>query len=196
MRVRAFILFPGLMAVVLYRICHHLRYGHNARPNMLTKLAYAPCWLTSRWYAIKVGIEIDPAAHIGGGLFINHFGGVIIGPVTIGNNCNIAQNVTLGRSSKMADWEEPGSLGISDAPTIGDRVWIGPGAVVAGPIAVGNDASIAANSLVTRDVPAAGIAMGVPAQVVSSKGSFRQVSYRGMDQDPDRLQARPVSHPA
>jgi serine O-acetyltransferase len=186
-RAVAVLLFPGLPAVLLYRICHQLRYG--ARSNALSKLAYVPAWLIARWYAIKVGIEIDPNAHIGTGLFLNHFGGVVIGPVTMGDNCNIAQTVTLGRSSRVAEWDLREADDVVDVPSIGNRVWIGPGAVIAGPVVVGDDASIAANSLVTRDVPAAGVAMGVPAQVISMKGSFGQVRYRGRDDDPDRAQA-------
>jgi serine O-acetyltransferase len=190
MYLRAFILFPGMTAVALHRVCHQLRYGYNPKSSLLAKLAYIPCWLISRWYALKVGIEIDPKAHIGCGLFVNHFGSITIGPVTMGDNCNIAHSVTLGRSSKMADWELQGAPDVLDVPTVGDRVWIGTGAVVAGAVKLGDDASIAANSLVTRDVPASGVAIGVPAQVVSAKGSFRQVSYRGMDKDPDRIQAQ------
>jgi serine O-acetyltransferase len=185
-RLRAVLLFPGLLAVMLYRICHHLLCA--VRPNALTKLAYALIWLVGRPYMIVVGIEIDPHAHIGGGLFINHFGSIIISSATIGENCNIAQNVTIGMSSKAALWELEGS-GAGDSPTVGDRVWIGSGAVIAGPVTVGDDASVAANSLVTRDIPPAGIVMGVPAQVVSTKGSFRQVAYRGMDVDTDRTAA-------
>ena len=176
----------ALPAVILYRICHHLLYG--VQPNLLTKLAYVAFWLVARVYAIVVGIEIDPNAHIGSGLFINHFGAIIITSAIIGDNCNISQSVTIGKSSKAADWEIEGT-GVVDIPTIGNRVWIGPGAVIAGPITVGDDASVSANSLVTRDIPPGGIAIGVPAQVVSMKGSFRQIKYRGMELDADRSAA-------
>lgn len=185
-RLRVAVLFPALWAVLLYRIWHHLLCG--TRANILTKLAYAVIWLASRPYMVVVGIEIDPYAHIGTGLLINHFGSIMIGPATIGENCNIGQNVTIGLSAKAALWELEGGEA-ADCPTVGDRVWIGPGAIVAGPVTVGDDAAVGANSLVTRDVPPAGIALGVPAQVVSTKGSFRQVSYRGMDLDAGRTAA-------
>ena len=185
-RLRTTLLFPGLWAILLYRVCHHLLY--STRPNIATKLAYGMLWLAARWYSIAVGIEIDSNAHIGAGLFINHFGAIIIGPASIGENCNIAQSVTIGKSSMVTDWElETGT--VADVPTIGDRVWIGPGAVVAGPVIVGNDASVSANSLVTRDVQERGVAMGVPAQIVSTRGSFRQVRYCGMEDDAERTAA-------
>ncbi|MGO8889868.1 MAG: hypothetical protein ACLP8X_15520 [Streptosporangiaceae bacterium] len=71
-------------------------------------------------------------------------------------------------------------------PTLGDRVWVGPGAVVAGDVAIGDDASVGANSLVVRDVPPRGVVLGVPARLVSRRGSFTQVRYREMDNDDER----------
>ena len=175
-----------MSAVLLYRIYHHLLYG--VRSNILTRLAYSAFWLAARMHAIMVGIEIDANAHIGNGFFINHFGAIIIGPAIIGDNCNISQSVTIGKSSKVAEWEFRDAETV-DVPTIGNRVWIGPGAVIAGPVTIADDASVSANSLVTRDIPSGGIAMGVPAQVVSMKGSFRQIGYRGMEVDEGRTAA-------
>jgi serine O-acetyltransferase len=175
---RALVLFPGIWAVMPYRITHYCL--HRVRPKRLGRaLAVAP-FIAQRTAIILFGIEIDSNAHIGPGLFINHFGGIIIGPAKLGANCNVNQGVTIGRSTLT-----PGTLQ-ADVPTIGDRVWLGPGAVVAGPITLGNDATVAANSLVVRDVPDRGVARGVPAEIVSLRGSFLQVSYRGMDDDPDR----------
>ena len=186
---RVAILFPGLWAGLLYRLCHHFLY--RFKPRFIGKCLAVPIFVAQRVGVILFGIEIDPRAHIGQGLFINHFGGIIVGPVTIGENCNIAQGVTLGRSSLVA------GRAVDDAPTVGDRVWLGPGAVVAGPITLGDDVTVAGNSLITRDVPPRGVALGVPAEVVSRKGSFRQVSYRGMEEDWRRtaaLMAEDVPH--
>jgi serine O-acetyltransferase len=129
------------------------------------------------------GIEIESGAHIGSGLFINNFGGIVLGAVTMGENCTINQGVTLGRSSTVA------GKALNDLPTIGDRVFIGPRAIVAGPVTLGDDSSVAGGSLVTRDIPTCGTVMGVPAKVVSRQGSFREVRYRNMDRDPLRLMA-------
>ena len=188
---RVIVTFPGFWALIPYRLCHHFLY--QFRPRVLGKLLAVPAFAAQRMAVLLFGIEIDLRAHIGGGLFINHFGGIIVGPVNIGANCNISQGVTLGRSSRVT------GSSVGDVPTLGDRVWLGPGAVVAGPITVGDDATVAANSLVTRDVPARGLAMGVPAKIVSLRGSFRQVSYRGMADDPQRsaaLTAEIMTHEA
>lgn len=177
--VRALVLYPGIWAVVPYRITHHCLYRIRSK-RLGRALAIAP-FIAQRTAIVLFGIEIDANAHIGPGLFINHFGGIIIGPAKLGSNCNVNQGVTVGRSTLT-----PGTLQ-ADVPTIGDRVWLGPGAVVAGPITLGNDSTIAANSLVVRDVPDRGVVRGVPAEIVSFRGSFRQVSYRGMEEDPKRV---------
>jgi len=172
---------PGLWAQASYRLTHHLLY--HRQPRLQEKILSAPAFVMSRVIALMSGIEIESGAHIGYGLFINNFGGIVLGAVTMGENCTINQGVTLGRSSTVA------GKALHDLPTIGDRVFIGPRAIVAGPVTLGDDASVAGNSLVTRDVPTCGTAMGVPAKVVSRQGSFREVRYRNMDNDPLRLMA-------
>lgn len=176
---RIFVLFPGISAVIPYRLTHQCL--HRLRPKLLANVLAAVSFAAQRLIVILFGIEIDAHAHIGPGLFINHSGGVVIGPVTIGSNCNVSHSVTLGRSSLA-----PGTK-CDDAPILGDRVWLGPGAVVVGTITLGNDVAVAANSLVTRDIPDRGVGRGVPATVISFTGSFRQVSYVGMLNDPERM---------
>lgn len=179
------VFFPGVYVVVLYRICHHL--WTRTRPAGLGKLLSVPVFIVFRICNIIFGIEMNPRSHIGYGLLITHFGGVHIGPVNIGENCNISHSVTLGRSSRVAHTDRTDvESEFRDTPTLGDRVWVGPGAIIAGPVTLGDDAVVAGNSLVTRDIPRRGIAMGVPATTVSRKGSFGQVSYRGMADDPAR----------
>jgi serine O-acetyltransferase len=175
---RVMVLFPGIWAILPYRVCHHLLY--KLHPRFLGRLLALPAFAVQRIAMVLFGIEIDSRAHIGEGIFVNHFGGIVIGPAYIGANCNISQGVTIGISSMVT-----GSA-LDDVPTLGDRVWLGPGVVVAGPITLGDDVTVASNSLVTQDVPARGIAIGVPAEVRSLRGSFRQVSYRGMADDPRR----------
>ena len=172
---------PGLWAQIPYRLTHHLLY--RFQPRALGRLLSVPAFVAGRVTAIIFGIEMESGAHIGRGLLINNFGGIVMGAVTMGENCTVSPGVTLGRSSLVE-----GSA-LHDLPTIGDRVFIGPGAIVAGPVALGDDVSVAGRSLVTRDVPAAGTAMGVPARIVSREGSFRQVRYRNMANDELRVTA-------
>jgi serine O-acetyltransferase len=165
-------------AVGCYRASHLART--TVRPRLLGRVLAVFLFAGQRIFTALTGIEIDPHAHLGPGLMLPHAGTIVIGPVRVGRDCTISQGVTLGQ----------GLVGTGDdTPVLGDRVWVGPGAVVAGPIKVGADAAVSANSVVLRDVPPRGVVLGVPARVVSYKGSFAQVYYRGMEEDPERRAA-------
>lgn len=106
---------------------------------------------------------LDPECELGGGLFLPHAFGIVVNRrCIIGKNCNLAQGVTIGIANRG---ERAG------VPSIGDRVFVGPGAVVFGAIRVGDDAAIGANCVVTKDVPASGVVVGIPGKVVSHAGS-------------------------
>ena len=106
------------------------------------------------------GIEIHPAVKIGKNLFIDHGMGIVIGETTvIGDNVSIYQGVTLGGTK----WEKK-----KRHHTIFDNVIIGAGAKVLGPISVGKNSKIGANSVVTKNVPSNTVVIGIPARVVDN----------------------------
>jgi len=112
-----------------------------------------------RRYRFKYGYEINPEARIGEGFYLSdHCGPVVIGPVTIGKLCSVAHNVTIGRT-----YDERGEIG---RPTLGDRVWVGTGAVLVGRIAVGSDVLIAPNAFVNFEVPDHSLVIGNPGKIV------------------------------
>jgi len=112
------------------------------------------------------GADIPLGCRIDGGLLIPHPNGVVIhADATIGPNCLIFQQVTIGASKK----------GI---PTIGGQVDIGAGAKVIGPVKVGDGALIGANAVVVCDVPAGATAVGVPARIVASPATSDAASVR------------------
>lgn len=114
-------------------------------------------------YSIRYGIAISPDVRIGAGFYIGHYGGIVVNQeVTIGDNCNISQGVTLGQSNRG---ERAG------CPVIGNNVYIGPGAKIIGHIFIGDHAAIGANAVVIRDVEPSISVGGVPARVLSDKGS-------------------------
>ena len=148
--------YPGLHALALHRIAH-------------------ACWLqewhwlgrfTSHVARFLTGIEIHSGAVIGRWVFIDYGMGVVIGETAIlGSDVLLYHGSTLGgRSTK------PGKR----HPTLGDRVTVGAGAKVLGPITIGDDASIGANAVVVKDVPAGGVAIGVPAVVRVPDGPVGQ----------------------
>ena len=114
-------------------------------------------------YRFKYGFDISPATSIGPGLYIGHFGGVVISPhAVLGANVNIAQGVTIGATSRGK------RLG---APTLEDRVWVGAHAIIVGKVTIGREALIAPGAYVNFDVPAMAVVLGNPGKVVSSAGS-------------------------
>ena len=171
---------PGLWATIAYRLNH---YARCRRRSFLLAVSTRGLHRLVMWLT---GTQIDPRAHIGSGLKFPHGGHIIIGPVRMGTNCDIYQGVTLGAGESTLS-EHPSR---PDVPTLGDRVWVGPGAVIAGGCAVEDDAVVGANSLLVRDVPARGVMIGVPARLTSRRGSFTQVKYRNMENDDERKLAR------
>lgn len=141
-------LYPGVKAVLHYRIAHWLyNKGHY----------FIADWISKRTRR-KTGIEIHPAAKIGKGLFIDHGMGVVIGETTvIGDNCTIYQGVTLGGTGKDKGKRHP---------TIGNNVTIGSGAKVLGPFCVGDNSKVAANAVVLNEIPPNSTCVGVPAHIV------------------------------
>ncbi len=112
---------------------------------------------------ITTGISIPYSAEIGHSFYIGHFGGIILNAQSrFGNDCNISQGVTIGISGRG---EKRG------VPFIGDRVYIGANAVVAGKITIGNDVAVGACSFVGVDVSDNAVVAGVPAVVVNNSGS-------------------------
>ncbi len=177
---RSIVLCKGLQATIVYRLGHALMQWQPTNPvarfgKIAGRLAH---FVASRFVEMTTGISIAERAVIGRGLYIGHFGGVIVGLVVMGDNCNISHGVTLGRSGRI------GSYG---RPNVADRVWIGPGAVLTGGISIGDDAVIGANAVVTRDVPARSAALGVPARVRPDSPSFEMIAYRDAGTDERRL---------
>ena len=121
-------------------------------------------------YKYKYGISIPYNTNISAGFYIGHFGGIIVNSKTvIGKNCNISQGVTIG---KAYGGKFPG------VPTIGDSVYIGPGAKVIGGITIGNDVAIGANCVLTKSVPDNSIVVGIPGEIKSYNGSGKYVNNK------------------
>jgi serine O-acetyltransferase len=144
--------YPGVHAIWGHRISHWLwRRGARVAARILGELI-----------RIFTGVEIHPGATLGSGLFIDHATGVVIGETAeVGDDVTIYHGVTLGGIST-----DPGKR----HPTIGDRVIIGAGAKVLGPIKIGDDSRIGANAVVVKEVPSSSVVVGVPGQIVSRSG--------------------------
>jgi serine O-acetyltransferase len=126
--------------------------------------------LTGLWCSRHAfGISLSPAARIGPGFYISHFGGIVIHrDAVLGRNCNVSQGVTIGLSHRGPR---------QGTPVIGDEVFIGPGAVIVGDVRIGDRAAIGANVVITKDVEADAVVVGPEPRVISHAGSLEYAKY-------------------
>jgi serine O-acetyltransferase len=129
------------------------------------RIVAAICAVRHRFWSIVASADVPlNCQKLGGGLIMMHPNGIIIHPeASLGPNCMLFQQVTIGTRT-----------GHPGLPRIGGHVDIGAGAKVLGPVVIGDHAQIGANAVVIIDVPAGGVAVGVPARVLSVRKSFDQ----------------------
>ncbi|WP_026109811.1 serine O-acetyltransferase [Flavobacterium sp. WG21] len=151
----------GFWATFQYRIAHYIYTNITWKLFRLPLLFSTLMW--QKTIEILTGISISSSVKIGHSFYVGHFGGIIINAkAIIGDNCNISQGVTIGVSGHG---EKRGT------PILGNNVYIGANAVVAGKITIGNNVLIGACSMVKDSLPENAVAMGVPAVIISQNGS-------------------------
>lgn len=152
--------YPGLHAVLIYRFAHRL---YKRRMFVLARvISQIGRWIT--------GIEIHPGAEIGKRLFIDHGMGIVIGETAeVGDDVTIYHGVTLGGTGKDKGKRHP---------TVEDKVFIGAGAKLLGPIVIGRDSKIGANSVVLKNVPRGVTVVGIPARIArEGKSNIRHIYH-------------------
>ena len=143
--------YPGVHALLAHRIAHVL-WNKNWR-----YLARFISYLSRTW----TSIDIHPGAKIARRFFIDHGAGVVIGETAeIGNDVTLYHGVTLGGTS----WSQG-----KRHPTLEQGVVVGAGAKVLGPITLGANVKVGANSVVIKNVPDHKTVVGIPAKVVQNK---------------------------
>jgi serine O-acetyltransferase len=149
----------GFWALLVYRF-GRWRYGIRWRALRVPfSAAYKMLKVVSE---ILTGIELPCEIVLGRRFTIEHFGGIIIsGDAVFGDDCIVRNGVTVGLRH----------TGLRGSPVVGDRVDIGTGAKLLGPIRIGNDVAIGANAVVITDVPSNSIAVGVPARILPRRTS-------------------------
>lgn len=142
------LLYPGVWAIGLHRVAHWLFRGE----------IYFLARFVNHFSRMITAIDIHPGAKIGRNFFIDH------GFVVIGETAEIGDNVTIYQGATLGGTNPTNGLGGKRHPTIEDGAIISLGAAILGPITVGANARIGANSVVTKDVPAGATMVGIPAR--------------------------------
>lgn len=107
-----------------------------------------------RYYTLKYNIQIPYTIKIGYGFYIGHGVGIVInGGTTIGNNVNVSQFLSIGTNKRTP-------------ATIGDNVYIGPNVCIVEDVKIGSNTTIAAGSVVIKNIPENSTAVGCPARVI------------------------------
>lgn len=139
-------------------------YHHNQK-GLYHKIMDKLWGIVHRHYGLLMGWDI-PINTFGPGLKINHFGLIVVNQnAKIGAFCDIHQGVNIGQHGNNQ----------FDVPTIGDNVWIGPGAKIFGKISIGSGIAIGANAVVNNDFEENNITIaGIPAKKISNSGNKYQ----------------------
>jgi serine O-acetyltransferase len=169
-QVKAWVWEFELPAVAIYRL-GQLAHTLMARSKLLGLPLYIPFLMLQWWLRLLLHVHIADGARIGPALHLGHPYGIIIGPTEIGANCSVSHGVTIG--------EGLSSSGARGLPVVKDNVWIGPGSFLSGPITIGEGATIAACSVVVRDIPPRALVAGNPARVVAA--SYDNAELLGYD---------------
>lgn len=144
--------WAGVQALLAHRVAHALMQAGT--PILPRAIAYVTRAVT--------GVEIHPSAVIGREFFIDHGAGVVIGETAvIGDRVTLYQGVTLGGTGFQRGKRHP---------TVRDNVTVGSGAKLLGPIDVGADAKVGANTVVVEDVPPGATVVGNPGHPVRVEG--------------------------
>lgn len=150
--VRLFLLTPGFGFVFRRRLSE----AAVAVPGIGRLLRR---WLWAR-SCVRYGSELAISTEIGGGLYVPHPFGIVVGHGRIGRNVTLLQGVTIGN---LAGTDGRGAI-------VADGCYIGAGATLLGDISLGEDAVIGAGSVVLTDVPAGATAVGTPARILGGRG--------------------------
>lgn len=151
----------GFWAIFQHRIAHYIYVKVTWKLFRFPLLFSTLIW--QKVIEIVTGISISSSVKIGNSFYIGHFGGIIINAnAIIGDNCNISQGVTIGVSGLDKK---------RGTPILGNNVYIGANAVIVGKINIGNNVLIGACSMVKDSLPDNSVALGIPAIIISQKGS-------------------------
>lgn len=142
------------------RNLRYLEYYTNTKSTFFGKLLYYYYLLKHRKKSLKYNINISPNT-VGKGLYLVHPGFRRLGAyLHIGENCTILPMVLIGKKSSNVN---------TDNFSIGDNCYLGTGCIIMGPVRIGNNVTVAAGAIITKDIPDNVIVAGNPARIIKMK---------------------------
>jgi len=164
-----FMCYKGFQAIALSRVAHHYWNEPNGTGVTIARLLQSEA-------SDIFGVDIHPAASIGGGAVLDHGTGVVIGETAaLGENVYLMHDVTLGATGTSGEHDRH--------PKVESNVFLAAKCSVLGNITVGRGATVAAHALVNKPVPPYHTAVGVPA-VMRGPRQSRQEQRRQQDEFP------------
>lgn len=159
-KIKAIMNNEPIFYLLLFRLGNY--YKNNCKIPVIREVMYFFIYFFHKITSIIMGIQIPLGTKISQGLYLPHYGTIVIHRDTIiGEHCNVGQGVTIGIAGRG---EKQG------VPKIGNFVYIAPGAKIIGKIDIGNNVMIGANSVVTKSIPDNAVVAGVPAKIISYRG--------------------------
>ena len=176
------ILTQGFLAVFANRLGN---WRMGIRSSLLrfpfTSL-YRYVYHCSHW---STRIELPYIVKIGRRVRIWHHGGCVLGACSIGNDVQIRHNVTIG----LANHGDP----VHNLPIIEDRVILGAGCAILGPITIGHDSVVGANSVVSTDIPPYSLVVGMPGRVIKTLDGTQETHVEVEKSSTQNAGSRPAS---
>ena len=160
---KTYLLHPGFRYSLVFRLSNY--FYHK---KFFIILYWITLWKLHR-LQYKFSIVIPRKTKIGSGLYIGHFSNIIVNEnAVLGNNINLSPGVGIAQANRGKN---------KGTPTIGNNVYIGPGAKIVGKIKIGNNVCIGTNSVVVHDIPDNAVISGVPATTISFNGVAEYINY-------------------
>lgn len=152
----------GFRFSVWLRICYFSKRHKIARFTVFP-IAY----VFFRHYKFKYGYDFSYDTPIGPGLLIFHINGIVFRPEKAGKNITVSQCTTVGMTIHG---------GKKKYPVLGDNIYIAPGSKIIGGITIGDDVSIGANAVATKDVEDHAVVVGIPGKIISYNGATEYIN--------------------
>lgn len=167
-KLKLVLLTQAIWAIAVYRAGSWC-IAHRKQLGFAVKIFLPVLTIAQKLVEIATGIDLPFTAKVGRGLYIGHFGQIILnGNAVLGEFCNLSQGVTIGQAGRGKE---------QYTPVIGDRVYIAPGVKIFGKVKIGNDVAIGANAVVTKDLPDNAVAAGIPAKILNYNSSRDFVNF-------------------